>query len=37
MVVQQGRRKRRPEAYVIQHVEGLSEASTKLETIFSSL
>ena len=37
MDVQQGRSERRPEAYVVQYVEGLSDARTKLAAFFSIL
>jgi hypothetical protein len=35
--VQQGRSERRPEAYVVQYVEDLSDARTKLAAFFSIL
>lgn len=37
MTFRQGRNERRPEAYVVQYVEGLSEVRTKPEAIFSIL
>jgi hypothetical protein len=37
MVLQQGRSKRGPESYVVQYVEGLSDARTTLQAIFSIL
>jgi hypothetical protein len=36
-VVQQGRSERRPEAYAVQYVEGLSDARTTLAAFFSIL
>ena len=35
MVLQQGRSEREPEVYVVQYIEGLSDARTKLQAIFS--
>ena len=37
MAVQQGRSKRRPEAYPLGYVEDLSEARTPLADVFSIL
>jgi hypothetical protein len=35
--IQQGRSKRKPEAYVVRYVEGMSDARTPLEDLFSIL